>query len=216
MNQRQRRSREALIQKSRDALAQAGAPFHMRAEYLKYVSAEVVGSDDPLFVRLQPNVHPKSSLAWAQAYGFLFQYLTWFEFTATLTTIETESFDAVPQVPIQSTDDHFEGLLASAAAVVPFKERVDHLVATRLKRPAQTPSPRVAQKRSGKPQTPLQKRPTRPPKSSRTTPVPVEKTMRSPVVTIASPRKKPQDHTESEELSDIIVTEVIEKPKRKR
>jgi hypothetical protein len=217
MKPRQRYSRDALIQESRDVLTQVGTPFHMRADYLRYLSAQVVVSDNPVFVRLQPNVHPKNTIAWAQAYGFLFQYLTWFEMRATLTTIETESFEPIPQVRVISPDDQFDELLSATAASIPFKDRVDHLVATRVKRPAQTPSPRVAQKRGGRPQTPLQKRPTRPPKSGRTTPVPAEKRMGSPVLTIPSPRTKRQDPLESEDLmSDIIVTEVIEKPKRKR
>jgi hypothetical protein len=188
----------------------------MRAEYLKYLSAEVVVSDNPLFVRLQPNVHPKNSFAWAQAYGFLFQYLTWFDLAATLTTIEAESFEPIPQVPAQSPDDQFDDLLLSTGIAVPFKDRVDHLVETRLKFPARTPSPRLAQKRNGKPQTPLQKRPTRTPRSGKTTPGSNRRDPRSPVLTITSPHKTSQDSFESEDMSDFIVTEVFEKPKRKR
>jgi hypothetical protein len=216
MRRRQRYSREGLIQEARDVLTQAGVHLHMRAEYLKYLSAEVVLSDNPLFVRLQPNVHAKNTIAWAQSYGFLFQYLTWFELTATLATIETESFESIPQIPVRNPDGYFDELFSPRATVIPFKDRVNHLVRTRLKRPAQTPSPRVAQKRGGKPQTPLQKRPTRPPKSGRTTPIAAEKHMHSPILTITSPRKKVQDSLESEDMSDIIVTEVIEKPRRKK
>jgi hypothetical protein len=145
------------------------------------------------------------------------QYLSWFDLVKTLETVETESLDTSPEIPGANPDDQLEDLISIRAKPVPFKERVDGLAATRLRRPAQSPSPKAPSKRpAGKPQTPLQKRPTKPPKSGRSTPTSSEKQSRSPVTVITSPKKRGRNLLETEDLSDIVVTDIFEKPKKRR
>jgi hypothetical protein len=209
----QRITRAEVLQQSHDILQRLGLNAHSRADFIRYLCAEILNSRNPTFVRFEPNTHDRSSVSWDQAYGFVFQYLLFYRLTGTIETATAEFKDGIPDVPIISTDEQFRGLLSVAALIPSLVSRVDELFPKKQKRLGQIMSPRVL-RRGMKTQTPAQRRKGGKARSGKSTGL-AENAMKAQLI-IASPFKDPDFHSmDSEELgSDIIITEIFEKPSK--
>jgi hypothetical protein len=193
----ERITRAEVLQRARDLIIQAGLGNHSRSEFVRRLAAELVGSENPAFVRFQPTPHDKNSLAWEQAYAFIFQYLVFHKLSGTLETANAETGADPPEVPTAPTDDQFLELVGQGGNIPPLPDRVEELFPKKKK----VTSPRPLARRTPRPQTPSRRR-TGKTRSGKTTPL-----------RIGSP---PRDGgvIDSDDLgSDIVVTDVYERPR---
>jgi hypothetical protein len=210
----QRITRAEVLQQSHDVLERAGLNAHSRADFIRYLCLEILGLHRRSFVRFDPTIHERTSIAWDQAFTFVFQYILFHKLTGTIETTEAELKEELPDIPITSTDEQFLGFLSASDAIPSLPARVDALFPKKHKRTGQTSSPRVL-RRGAKTQTPAQKRKGGKSRSGKSSGL-ADNSSQIPF-TIGSPgRDAYPPSMDSEELgSDIVVTEIYEKPNKK-
>jgi hypothetical protein len=118
-------SRPELILESRAALVQAGVGNHSRASFICEITAEVIGSANPIYAQLQPKVLDRSAEAWKRAYGLVYQFLNEHELGITIRTCALESAEPPRLESDQSTaDEQFSDLLEVAPERVPLEQKL--------------------------------------------------------------------------------------------
>jgi hypothetical protein len=221
-------TRPEVLQQARDFLIQIGLSNHSQANLIRYLSAEVIHSDSPSFVRFQPTPHDSDSPAWDQSYSFVSQYLLFHKLTATQEVVKSEKHDELPNIPAISTDEQFHELIGAGPKIPPLPERVEQLFPKKKKKSGQTTSPRAIIKRGQKSVTSQRRRGGK--SHGRESPQPetpatrletADDQLESPPdleeesgLKIASPPRGGGKQLDSDELgSDILITEIIEKEK---
>jgi hypothetical protein len=126
MTRGQRISRTELIQECRDALSWAGADNHWQAVYFRRLAAEVVGLDNPVFVKLQPRVHGGAPPAWSRAYAVALGFLLRHRLALSAETIALEGFRAAPDAAEPAPP--FPDVAGALSPRLPFPHRVAALL----------------------------------------------------------------------------------------
>jgi hypothetical protein len=121
MTRGQKISRTDLIRESRETLQRAGVGNHSRAAFIREITSEVVPSDQPIFVQLQPKLLPHDTEAWANAFSVACQFLTVHKLALTLETCQVEAPDVVRD---QGTFFAFHRLLTKRPPKLSFPDRV--------------------------------------------------------------------------------------------
>jgi hypothetical protein len=91
--------------------------------YFRRLATEVVGLDNPVFVKLQPRIHKAAAPAWASAYAIVLDFLARYGLALATETVALEGFQTIPEPA-----GPFPDVLGAMAPRLPFPHRVAALL----------------------------------------------------------------------------------------
>jgi hypothetical protein len=118
---------DELVEASCQALRKAGLDSRIHAAYLSSLCKEVVGSDDPLLVQVQPTILLPLSRCWSKGYAIVLQFLSDFNLAYTTSAAIAEATAAGIQFRHPFPDAagiDFDQLIATLPPKLKVKERV--------------------------------------------------------------------------------------------